>query len=129
MTHHFILKVAAKFLIPMMLMFALYVQFHGEYGPGGGFQAGAIFATGVILYALIEGEREALDVISPRLLVMLMVGGTLLFGGVGYWVGLSSVPRTPQTLGMHELASLGAIPALVGAGLLSPGRLPDGGRS
>ena len=65
------------------MLFALYVQFHGEYGPGGGFQAGAIFAAAIILYALIDGEREALEVISPKLLIWMMAGGALLYGGVG----------------------------------------------
>ncbi len=48
-----ILRVGAKILIPHILLFALYVQFHGDYGPGVGFQAGVIFAAGFILYALI----------------------------------------------------------------------------
>ena len=39
-----------------MLLFALYVQFHGDYGPGGGFQAGVIVAVGVILHALVLEE-------------------------------------------------------------------------
>ncbi|MCB1843745.1 MAG: cation:proton antiporter, partial [Halioglobus sp.] len=49
----------------------------------GGFQAGAIFAAAVILFALIQGEREALTLIPPRLLVVLMASGALLYGGVG----------------------------------------------
>ena len=52
---HVVLRVVAKMLIPMILLFALYVQFHGDYGPGGGFQAGVIFAAGIILYALVFG--------------------------------------------------------------------------
>ena len=32
-------------MIPIIILYALYVQFHGEYGPGGGFQAGAIIAA------------------------------------------------------------------------------------
>ncbi|MBT4987281.1 MAG: cation:proton antiporter, partial [Proteobacteria bacterium] len=34
-----VLRIVAKIIIPMILLFALYVQFHGDYGPGGGFQA------------------------------------------------------------------------------------------
>jgi multicomponent Na+:H+ antiporter subunit B len=83
LSHHLVPQVVGRLLIPFILLFALYVQFHGEYGPGGGFQAGAIFASAIILYALIEGEREALTVISPRLLVWMMAGGALLYGGVG----------------------------------------------
>ncbi len=41
------------------MLFALYVQFHGDYGPGGGFQAGVIFAAAIILYALIFGLETA----------------------------------------------------------------------
>src|SRR5690606_6223810 len=39
MYEHKVLRVVSKILIPPILLFALYVQFHGEYGPGGGFQA------------------------------------------------------------------------------------------
>jgi multicomponent Na+:H+ antiporter subunit B len=81
--HHLIPQMISTLLIPFILLFALYVQFHGEYGPGGGFQAGAIFAAGMILYSLIAGEREALQVISPRVLIAMMASGALLFGGVG----------------------------------------------
>jgi len=42
---HEVLQVISKLLIPFILLFALYVQFHGDYGPGGGFQAGVIFAA------------------------------------------------------------------------------------
>ena len=41
--------------MPFILLFALYVLFHGDYGPGGGFQAGVIFASGV--RALRPGVR------------------------------------------------------------------------
>ena len=53
MRHHLVLRVVAKLLIPLIMLFALYVQFHGDYGPGGGFQAGVIFGSAFILYALI----------------------------------------------------------------------------
>ncbi len=83
LNHHLVPQVVGRLLVPFILLFALYVQFHGEYGPGGGFQAGAIFAAGMILHALIEGERESLEVIPPRVLIFMMSGGALLYGGVG----------------------------------------------
>ena len=58
--HHVILRVTAKFLIPIITLYAFYVQFHGDYSPGGGFQAGVIFAVGIILYALVFGVVEAM---------------------------------------------------------------------
>ena len=83
MRHHLVLRVIAKLLIPFILVFALYVQFHGDYGPGGGFQAGVIFAAGFILYGLIFG-LDAVRKVAPRGLIRVLVaGGVLLFAGVG----------------------------------------------
>ncbi|MDX1593528.1 MAG: Na(+)/H(+) antiporter subunit B [Gammaproteobacteria bacterium] len=83
MSHHIVLRVVAKLLIPLILLFALYVQFHGDFGPGGGFQAGVIFAAALILYALVFGLERAERVLSPGLLRTWMAIGVLLYGGVG----------------------------------------------
>ena len=81
--HHLIPKVVGRLLVPFIVLFGLYVQFHGEYGPGGGFQAGAIIATGVILYALLEGEASALRALPRSVLLGMVVGGALLYTAVG----------------------------------------------
>ncbi len=83
MTHHPVLRVIAKFMIPLILLFALYVQFHGDFGPGGGFQAGVIFGAGIILYGLIFGLDTAARVIPSWLLQLGVALGVLLYGGVG----------------------------------------------
>ena len=81
--HHLVPQVVGMLVIPFILLFALYVQFHGEYSPGGGFQAGALFASGIILYGLLKGERASLKVIPASVLSLLMVSGVLLYAGVG----------------------------------------------
>jgi multicomponent Na+:H+ antiporter subunit B len=78
-----ILRALSKLLIPLIMLFGLYVQFHGDYGPGGGFQAGVIFGAGIILYALLFGLDRAREVFPPRVLEFFVAGGVLLFGGVG----------------------------------------------
>jgi multicomponent Na+:H+ antiporter subunit B len=83
MIRHVILRALSKLLIPLILLFALYVQFHGDYGPGGGFQAGVIFGAGIILYALMFGLDEARRVFSPRVLEIFVAFGLLLYGAVG----------------------------------------------
>jgi len=83
MTRHSILRITAKFMIPYILLFALYVQFHGDFGPGGGFQAGVIFAAGFILYGLIFGIGNARKVLPARVTRVLLAVGVLLFGGTG----------------------------------------------
>jgi len=84
MKHHLILRVVAKLLIPFIMLFALYVQFHGDYGPGGGFQAGVIFGAAIIVYALVFGLKNAQKVVPDGTLNFLIALGLLLFAGVGF---------------------------------------------
>lgn len=78
-----ILRVVARFLIPLIMLFGLYIQFHGEYSPGGGFQAGVVFAAGWILFVLMYGLETALKVIPQRAMFILMLLGVLLYCAVG----------------------------------------------
>ena len=78
-----ILRIVTKLIIPLILLFGLYVQFHGDYSPGGGFQAGVILASGFILYNIIFGINVGEDLLSQRLSKNLMGLGVLLFVGVG----------------------------------------------
>lgn len=83
MKHYLVLRVVAKLLIPFMLLFALYVQFHGDYGPGGGFQAGVIIAATIIFYAVIFGLPTARKVVPESVLETMMAAGVLLYASVG----------------------------------------------
>lgn len=85
MKHHLILRVGTKLLIPPIVLFALYVQFHGDFGPGGGFQAGVILAAAIVLYALIYGLDTAKAVVPPAVVQQFMPIGWLLYIGVGVW--------------------------------------------
>lgn len=78
-----ILRVTTKHLLPFILMFALYVQFHGDFGPGGGFQAGAIAAAMIFLYALTYGLPAAQRVFPTNLAVTLIPLGVLIYVSVG----------------------------------------------
>tara|TARA_Y100000589_G_scaffold331760_1_gene386875 strand:+ start:5548 stop:6012 length:465 start_codon:yes stop_codon:yes gene_type:complete len=83
MQHKEVLRVCSKLLIPLIMLFALYVQFHGDFGPGGGFQAGVIFASAFILYALIFGVDVGMKVLSPGARRFFLAAGLLLYAGVG----------------------------------------------
>lgn len=78
-----ILRIGVKLILPFMLLFALYVQFHGEYGPGGGFQAGVICAGMIILYALIFGLDAARNVAPQRQVERLVPLGVLIYVSAG----------------------------------------------
>lgn len=81
--HYLIPRIVGRLVVPFILLFGLYVLFHGEYGPGGGFQAGALIASGFVLFALLEGEGTSLRVLPRGVLLALMSSGALLYGVVG----------------------------------------------
>lgn len=83
MNPHVILRVVSKFLIPLIALYGFYVHFHGDYGPGGGFQVGVIIAASVILYALIFGIDAAKKAVPPSAVRIGMSLGVLLYGGTG----------------------------------------------
>ena len=80
---HLILKVTTKLLFAPIILFALYVQFHGDYGPGGGFQAGVIFAVAFILHAFCFGLEKTKEALPQKALTIAMAVGVLIYAGVG----------------------------------------------
>ena len=83
MSDHVVLRVVGRLLIPFILLFALYVQFHGEFGPGGGFQAGVIFGAAWILYGLVFGVDELVRVVPPPVVRGALAAGVGLYALVG----------------------------------------------
>ncbi len=79
-----IIRVVAKLIIPYILLFGFYVQFHGDFGPGGGFQAGVILASALILYGLVFGLPAVKKVAPPKLIEKLIALGLLIYAGTGF---------------------------------------------
>lgn len=101
MNHHLVVRVASKLLIPFILLFGLYVQFHGDFGPGGGFQAGVIFASAFILYALVFGLENARKVAPDWAIRAGMASGVLIYG----LTGVASILRGGEYLNYSVLTS------------------------
>ena len=106
-----VIRVVAKVLIPAIMLFALYVQFHGDYGPGGGFQAGVILAAAFVLNAVVFGLHQARQVWPLRYNLIGVSAGVLLYGGTGVWsmlaggnyldyFALEADPKAAQHLGI-----------------------------
>ncbi len=83
MEHHLILRVVTKMLVGPILLYALYVQFHGDFGPGGGFQAGVIFAVAFILFGLVFSLRQLRKLVPDWVVHQLVALGLLLYAGTG----------------------------------------------
>ncbi len=84
MNQNLILRTVVKFVLPFIFLFALYVQAHGDYGPGGGFQAGVIFSAGFVLFSLVFGLQRLRNVAPPQMLLIFIAVGLLLYTGVGF---------------------------------------------
>ena len=83
MSFDLILRVGTKLVLPFILLFAFYVQFHGDYGPGGGFQAGVIAAGMVILIVMTFGLSAARRVAPSGLVRRMVPLGVLIYAGAG----------------------------------------------
>ena len=79
-----IIRIVSKFMIPYILLYGMYVQFHGDFGPGGGFQAGVIFASALILYGLVFG-LNAVQAVAPEWLIEKLIAlGLVIYAGTGF---------------------------------------------
>ena len=85
MRHHLIIRVITKLLVGIIFLFALYVQFHGDYSPGGGFQAGVIMAVGFIIYGLVFTLKNAKMVFPPWMVHKIVALGVLIYAGTGVY--------------------------------------------
>lgn len=83
MDDHIILRFVVRLLFPFIIMYGLYVQFHGEYSPGGGFQAGVICAAAFISYGLIYGLADVMKVLPLWSVRVLSAVGLLTYAGTG----------------------------------------------
>ncbi len=78
-----VLRAIATLFVPMTLFLAPYVQFHGAYSPGGGFQAGAILGGALILYGLVFGVERLKRLVPEAVLRVIATLGVLTYGGTG----------------------------------------------
>ena len=66
-----ILQTATRLLMPLLLLFALFLLFRGHNAPGGGFVGGLVVAAAFVLHAIafgIPASRRALLVAPSTLL-------------------------------------------------------------
>lgn len=76
-----IIKKLSIFILPYIFLYGLYIQINGEVSPGGGFQAGVIFASMVIAFDLVSNQLK--DNFSIDLLVGTATAGVLIYGLTG----------------------------------------------
>jgi multicomponent Na+:H+ antiporter subunit B len=82
---HLILRISAKTMIPYILVYGLYIIFHGDLSPGGGFQGGVVIASAFVLYGLIWGGDEMRKILPRWVSDTLVAIGVLMYSGTGMY--------------------------------------------
>ncbi|XVN44451.1 MAG: DUF4040 domain-containing protein [Rickettsia hoogstraalii] len=78
-----IIKYITSFIIPYIILYSIYIQLNGESSPGGGFQAGVIFASSLVAYDLVYGNRKLSRYFPPNVLICIAVLGVAIYAIVG----------------------------------------------
>ncbi len=79
-----ILTTVSKVVSPLIMVFALYVIFHGHYSPGGGFQGGTMLAAAIILMRITVGTHLGELQFPKKLGTPLGALGVLIYFGTGF---------------------------------------------
>lgn len=99
-----ILQTATRLLVPLMLLFSVFLLLRGHNAPGGGFVGGLVAAAAVALYAIAEGVVAARQLLrmDPRTLIATGLGVAALssvlplLGGKVFFTGLWLAARGNQ---------------------------------
>lgn len=113
--HDVILQTMASLLVPLALMFGLYVVLNGHLSPGGGFSGGTVMGAALILYLAAFGFEKAERFFTFRTFRAVSVcalGFYALAKAYSFFTGANGLPSvfTPGTPG--ALFSAGLIPYL-----------------
>jgi multicomponent Na+:H+ antiporter subunit B len=82
-----IIQTAFRYAVPLIFLYAIYVLTHGEYSPGGGFQAGALLAMVVVLSRLVEGDKAEINITGNNSFILAGIG-TFIFALTG-WITMA----------------------------------------
>jgi multicomponent Na+:H+ antiporter subunit B len=130
MIYSLILRVAARFLVPLLLLFAVFMMLRGHNLPGGGFVGGLVAASAFVLYALAAGVTQARDVLQVDPQTLLGVGLACAYGAgllalalgkpflTGLWLDLHIPVLGHLHVGSALLFDLGVMLVVVGTVLL-----------
>ncbi len=98
-----VLKTVVSFIIPYLILYAIYIQLNGEVSTGGGFQAGVIFASGIIAFDLLNGSKKTCEFFSEKALIICGIFGVLIYASTGLvsflfddnYLNYNSIAKTP----------------------------------
>lgn len=130
MIYSLILRVAARVLVPLLLIFSLFMLLRGHNLPGGGFVGGLVAACAFVLYALAAGVDAAQAMLRVEARTLLGVGLACAYGAgllalvmgrpflTGLWLDLHLPLLGDLHLGTALIFDIGVMFVVVGTVLL-----------
>ena len=109
-----IVRTVCKFIIPVILVFGIYILLNGHLSPGGGFSGGAILASGFILFAMVWGDDTARRVLPAKvikIITLCALGFYCLSKAYSFFTGANH---------LHSIISPGVPGRIFSAGLILP---------
>jgi multicomponent Na+:H+ antiporter subunit B len=125
-----IFRVAARLLVPVLLVFSIFMLLRGHNHPGGGFVGGLVAGSAFVLYALAAGVHEARDILRADPRTLLGVGLVFAYGAgllalatetaflKGLWLHLHIPVLGNLHLGSTLIFDIGVMLVVVGTVLL-----------
>ncbi len=110
-----LLYTIVKLMLPVIVVYGIFIILHGHVTPGGGFSGGAILGAALILYGLTFGQDASLKLFPESVSKRLESGGVLVYIGIGL-IGL--------VLGGAFLTNAGVFPLGDPGNILSGGMIP-----
>jgi multisubunit Na+/H+ antiporter MnhB subunit len=109
-----IVRSVCKFLVPLILVFGIYILLNGHLSPGGGFSGGAVLGAGLIIYAMVWGEEKASKIITEKrikIITLCSLGFYCLAKSYSFFTGANH---------LHSIISPGTPGRILSAGLILP---------
>ena len=104
-----IILLGARLLSPYIMLFGLYVVFHGHYSPGGGLQGGALLASSVLLIRIAGGNAVAGLQVREMVTTPLAAAGIFIY----FATGLTALFFGGQFLDYGHLPNPGIDPVML----------------
>lgn len=109
-----ILKHSARFMVPIIILFGIYVVLNGHLSAGGGFSGGAIIGAGLILYLNAYGFKK-----TERFFTMKTFSAISVFALLFYSISKTYSFFTGAN-DLHSFIGKGTAGAILSSGLILP---------
>ena len=112
--HDAILQKVAMILVPIIILFGIYVILNGHLSPGGGFSGGAIIGAALILYLNAFGFEKTEKFFNEK------VYKTVIFSGLAFYALAKCYAFFCGANGLDSHISKGIPGHIISAGLILP---------